>query len=231
MPNSTGHNYCAEVLAGYGKWLLTGGPFLVENIIKRVKPSWIQWLDKKIPAAIRLRIEIGIMLIAVFIAGFLAWRDEHRARLALAENHRAEPTSAPQKKYVCATTISAANANNHAMLFEFGVRGFTKNGVVVLIAIDQKILTARYWEASALRTDIAPLGSSSHGTLSHSTENNIYRLQFANPSLSQSQSEYVYIESEQLFNVIQVLFLEDINALSDQVKANKMASTYDTCPR
>src|SRR5580692_8381208 len=45
-------------LAGYGKWLLTGGPFLVENIIERVKPSWSQWLDKKIAAAIRLRIEI-----------------------------------------------------------------------------------------------------------------------------------------------------------------------------
>jgi hypothetical protein len=78
-------------LAGYGKWLLTGGPFLVENIIKRVKPSWIQWLDKKISAAIRLRFEIAIILIAVFVAGFLAWRDEHLARAALESG----PTKGP----------------------------------------------------------------------------------------------------------------------------------------
>jgi hypothetical protein len=117
------------------------------------------------------------------------------------------------------------------MLFEFGVRGFTTNGVVILIAIDQKILAAKYWEASALRTDIAPIGGGIHTMLGQSTDDNIYRLQFSTPLLSQSQSEYVYIESEKLFNVRQVLFLEDVNAISDQVKANRMASTYDTCPR
>jgi hypothetical protein len=68
------------VLAGYGKWILTGGPFLAENIVKRVKPSWTQWLDKRIAAATRVRIEVGIIIVAVFFAGFLAWRDEHLAR-------------------------------------------------------------------------------------------------------------------------------------------------------
>jgi hypothetical protein len=68
------------VLGGYSKWLLTGGPFLAENIIKRIKPSWTRWLDQKIAAATRVRIEIGILFVAAFIAGFLAWRDEHLAR-------------------------------------------------------------------------------------------------------------------------------------------------------
>jgi hypothetical protein len=68
-------------LAGYGKWLVTGGPYLVENIVKRVKPKWIAWLDGRISARLRNRVEIGIILIAIFIAGFLAWRDEHIGRL------------------------------------------------------------------------------------------------------------------------------------------------------
>jgi hypothetical protein len=68
------------VLASYSKWLLTGGPFLAENIVKRVKPSWTRWLDQKISAAVRVRIEIGILFIAAFFAAFLAWRDEHVAR-------------------------------------------------------------------------------------------------------------------------------------------------------
>jgi hypothetical protein len=72
-----------SVLASYSKWLLTGGPFLAENIVKRVKPSWTRWLDQKISAGIRVRIEIGILFIAAFVAAFLAWRDEHIARRSI----------------------------------------------------------------------------------------------------------------------------------------------------
>jgi hypothetical protein len=73
-------------LAGYGKWLVTGGPYLAENIIKRVKPEWIASLDKKINVRLRKRIEVGIILGAVFVAGFLAWRDEHAARQSASRN-------------------------------------------------------------------------------------------------------------------------------------------------
>jgi hypothetical protein len=38
-------------------------------------------LDTMVPPPIRTKYEIRIMLLAVFLAGFLAWRDEHHARL------------------------------------------------------------------------------------------------------------------------------------------------------
>jgi hypothetical protein len=74
------------LLAGYAKWLLTGGPFLVDTALKKYRPNWAAWLDKIILPETRRRFEIGLLLLAVFIAGFLAWRDEHTARLA-AEGH------------------------------------------------------------------------------------------------------------------------------------------------
>jgi hypothetical protein len=68
-------------LAGYGKWLLAGVPYLAEKIIKQARPEWIAHLDKWISAQLRTRIEIGILLAAIFVAGFLAWQDQHAARI------------------------------------------------------------------------------------------------------------------------------------------------------
>jgi hypothetical protein len=65
----------------YWKWAVTGGPFLLDNIVKRVAPEWMKRLDTMVPPPIRTKYEIRIMLLAVFLAGFLAWRDEHHARL------------------------------------------------------------------------------------------------------------------------------------------------------
>jgi hypothetical protein len=67
-------------LAGYGKWLLSGGPYLLETLVKRLKPSWIERLNSVVSAKARLRAETGIVMMAIFFAGFLAWRDEHIAR-------------------------------------------------------------------------------------------------------------------------------------------------------
>ena len=77
-------------LAGYGKWLLTGGPFLAENVLKRIKPSWIRWLDERIPPAMRIRVEVAIFLAAVFLAGFFVWNDERVTKQALVKNLQAE---------------------------------------------------------------------------------------------------------------------------------------------
>jgi hypothetical protein len=67
-------------LVGYGKWLITGGPYLVDNIVRRVWPTGSQWLDKRLSPTTRTRCELWIVFSAIFLAGFLAWRDEHSAR-------------------------------------------------------------------------------------------------------------------------------------------------------
>ena len=75
-----------SLLWGYARWLLAGGPFLIDTVIKRAKPEWARWLDGYLLPKTRQRIEVTIILLAVFFAGFFAWRDEHVARL-LAEGH------------------------------------------------------------------------------------------------------------------------------------------------
>lgn len=68
-------------LAGYAKWLLTGGPFLMDTLVKKYRPDLAAKLDKFLPAERRRQIEIAFLGAAIFIAGFLAWRDEHIARI------------------------------------------------------------------------------------------------------------------------------------------------------
>jgi hypothetical protein len=225
-------------LAGYGKWLVTGGPYLVENVVKRLKPEWIAWLDTKISAQFRRRIEVGIVLIAVFLAGFLAWRDEHIARqiveqkLIEASKPKVppEPTIAPSK-YVCSTSITAKNPNHIAMLFEFGAQGFSTSGFAGVVAIDQPISNATSWQSAPLRTDIPPDMSGVYTNSAEQVDGQIYRRNFASPNITPQRSEYFYIESEKSFNVRGLLFLESFDAMGDQVKANKMASTFNVCPR
>jgi hypothetical protein len=74
-------------LLGYAKWLLTGGPFLVDTLVKKYRPDWTAWLDQWISPENRRRIEIGFLILAVFFASFLAWRDEHNLRLAAQGHH------------------------------------------------------------------------------------------------------------------------------------------------
>jgi hypothetical protein len=81
------------LLAGYAKWLLAGGPFFIDSLIKRAKPDWAQKIDALVLPKTRQKIEIGAILLAMFIAGFLTWRDEHTAKL-LAENTQIEENKA-----------------------------------------------------------------------------------------------------------------------------------------
>jgi hypothetical protein len=65
------------------KWLLAGGPYFLEGLVKRLFPDW--WennVDAQWPPAKRTRIEIVIMLAGVFLSGFFAWRDEHILKVA-----------------------------------------------------------------------------------------------------------------------------------------------------
>jgi hypothetical protein len=65
-------------LWGYARWLLAGGPFFVDAILKRAFPAASAWIDKRIHPTTRVRIEVALLFFAVFSAGFFSWRDEHQ---------------------------------------------------------------------------------------------------------------------------------------------------------
>jgi hypothetical protein len=68
-----------EALWGYARWLLAGGPFFIDTVLKRVSPKLSAYLDRLATPRSRQNIEVSIIAIAIFLASFLAWRDEHRA--------------------------------------------------------------------------------------------------------------------------------------------------------
>jgi hypothetical protein len=64
-------------LAGYAKWLLTGGPFLVDTLIKKYRPDWAEKLDRWVSPSTRRKFELRLFFLAIFFAGFFAWKEEH----------------------------------------------------------------------------------------------------------------------------------------------------------
>lgn len=137
----------------------------------------------------------------------------------------------PLGKYVCTTSIAAKTAGHYAILFEFGVRSGSTNGFGTAILIDQKIISHEYWGAQPLRTDIPPNRMSVETMMSENINGERYQLTFATPSITPQKSEYIYLETEQAPQVRAVIFLEDFDAISDQLKANALARIYDPCPR
>ena len=68
-------------LWGYWKWLLAGSIFFIYFVLRRIWPEASAWLDQWVKSRRRKRIEIAIIVFALFCAGFLAWKGEHHARL------------------------------------------------------------------------------------------------------------------------------------------------------
>lgn len=68
---------------------MTAGPFAVDEVIKRAFPKVRDKLNNRFPAPLRRKIEVWIIILGVFIAGFLAFNKEHQARLK-AENGEKE---------------------------------------------------------------------------------------------------------------------------------------------
>jgi hypothetical protein len=58
-----------------------GGLFGVDEFLGRISPDAKAWLDRKLAPNKRRRIEYGIIVVAVFAAGFFTWQGEHRDRL------------------------------------------------------------------------------------------------------------------------------------------------------
>ena len=108
------------VLWGYARWFLGGGPFFVDSIIRRTIPSLAIWLDSLIKPKVRVRVELVLLFLAVFIAGFLSWRDEHRR---VAEEHAARTVA--ERQFACLARQAEGKqdrAAKKAQLQQFYVR-------------------------------------------------------------------------------------------------------------
>jgi len=66
-------------------WLMSAGPFLIDRLVSWLSPNESQWHV----AAQKMRsLSLSIMMIGVFLAGFLAWNDEHQKSAGrVAERH------------------------------------------------------------------------------------------------------------------------------------------------
>src|SRR6266446_2756107 len=61
---------------------MVAGPLVIYEFVKWVSPAARRWLDSNIRPSHRRRIEVVLMVFGVFYAGFLAFDEEHTARLA-----------------------------------------------------------------------------------------------------------------------------------------------------
>ena len=72
---------------------MMGFPFIVDEAVKWFWPAGKEWLAANLSAQRRRNIEIALMLAGIFLAGFLAFKAEHLARLD-AERITAGPATA-----------------------------------------------------------------------------------------------------------------------------------------
>src|SRR5438045_387443 len=67
--------------AFFKNWFLymTAGPFLLDELFGRLCPKARETFNRKFPRKHRRRIEVAVLLIGVFYAGFAAFDEEHKA--------------------------------------------------------------------------------------------------------------------------------------------------------
>ncbi len=106
-----------EALLPHWWAFMMGGPFIIDEAAKWLCPSLRGWLSRKLQRpARRRRVEIALMLFGVFLAGFLAFNDEHEARLrdatvrSVTQNSAAEIQKRLAMKNLLATVIDEGNA-------------------------------------------------------------------------------------------------------------------------
>lgn len=85
------YEYLSAVFA-YWWILVSGGVLAVEQAIESFWEDSSRWLDQYISQEKRRRVRLVISFLLIFYAGFLAWRDEHTARIE-AEKKIAEISS------------------------------------------------------------------------------------------------------------------------------------------
>jgi hypothetical protein len=70
------YEYCSALLV-YWLFLIPGGLFTVDTTLEYLWKGYRQWLDRFISREARRKLVVGTALAGVFLAGFLAWKDEH----------------------------------------------------------------------------------------------------------------------------------------------------------
>src|SRR5689334_3518490 len=67
--------------AFFSSWFvyMTAGPFVLDEIFGRLCPNARDKFNRKFPKKIRRRVEVAILLIGVFYAGFAAFKEEYDA--------------------------------------------------------------------------------------------------------------------------------------------------------
>lgn len=68
-------------------WFMTSGPFLLDDVLKRLLGERHAAYLTRIPRSVRRNFEIALMVFGVFFAGFLAFQDEHNARVRAENDH------------------------------------------------------------------------------------------------------------------------------------------------
>lgn len=82
-----------------------GGLFGLDEFLGRIAPNAKTWLDRKLAPHYRRKIEYGLLVVAVFAAGFFTWQGEHR-ELSKARHEQGVDTprtlSGPERQFLLA---------------------------------------------------------------------------------------------------------------------------------
>ena len=63
-------------------WFMTGGPFVAERITKQIWPGYDTWAARYLAPATRQKLVAGAAIVGIFIATFLAFRNERPLLIA-----------------------------------------------------------------------------------------------------------------------------------------------------
>lgn len=112
--------YLMAIAANY-KWLLAGGPYFLEGLVKRALPDGWKKLDARWPPSKRKPVEIAVMLLGVFLAGFFSWKDEHDKVISLQSMQK--PTNIITRKMAddLRVRVEASGKNFSDNIKEYGI--------------------------------------------------------------------------------------------------------------
>ena len=137
--------------AVFQNWFLymTAGPFLLDEVFARVFPKTRDRFGKLFPAKVRRRIEVAILFVGVFYAGYAAFNEEHVAK----EAERAAKETV-QRELVSAKNVTPAPARVEVVQADPQVREELK-ATREELAVAKKTIHALRLESDPLSKPIA----------------------------------------------------------------------------
>lgn len=134
-------------------------------------------------------------------------------------------------KYVCTTSLPAGEGKK-ALLVEFGVRRGQTEGFYGEVHFATPYEKKEAWVGAPLRTDKQEgMLVQMSRTVQEKRDHTAYVESFVSPVITPHRSYYLYFEANQLPELKGVAFIEDPQALSDQLRANMLAKQVEQCPR